>query len=228
MSPTRTSANVRRRGRVEALQAELDLDARPGLDADARDRSSRVRLSWTFPNRSTISTCARTKPSPITATGTSRRTSEAGSSGGPELRGSTPAARCAAAGANTSRPWNVRETGSRRYAGFSSSHAPAMPPSRSAAGHEQPVVRPDVEPAVRAAQRQRLPLGADAGIDDRQVHALRHVRKRAGEDERSLEHLLRLDAVGDVDDVRVRRDPLHHPVTRADEVVLEPEVASGT
>ena len=40
----------------------------------------------------------------------SSRTSPAGSTSGPSFPGSTPEARCAAAGANTSRPWKVRDT----------------------------------------------------------------------------------------------------------------------
>ena len=90
--------------------------------------------------------------------------------------------------------------------------------------HEQPVVRADVEPSVAGAESDGLPLGADTGIDDREVHALGHVREGVGEHERALQHLRRLDAVRDVDDVRVRRDALDHAVARADEVVLEPEV----
>ena len=50
------------------------------------------------------------------------------------------------------------------------------------------------------------------------------VRHRAGEHDRALRDRLRRDAVRDVEDRRVARDPLHHAVADADEVVLEPEV----
>ena len=43
---------------------------------------------------------------------------------------------------------------------------------------QQPVVGADEQRAVLAAQRERAALGADPGIDDRQVHGLRHVRQR--------------------------------------------------
>jgi hypothetical protein len=42
--------------------------------------------------------------------GSGMRTSVAGSTWGPKFAGFTPAARWAAAGANTSRPWNVADT----------------------------------------------------------------------------------------------------------------------
>jgi hypothetical protein len=67
-------------------------------------------------------------------------------------------------------------------------------------------------------------MAADAGIDDCQVNAGRHVRERVGEYERALQHLLRRDPVCDVDDLRLWRDPLDHAMAGADEVVLEPEV----
>ena len=52
----------------------------------------------------------------------------------------------------------------------------------------------------------------------------RHVGKRVGEDERTLQDPLRGDAMGDVDDLDVGRDSLDDAVTGACEVVLEPEV----
>jgi hypothetical protein len=51
-----------------------------------------------------------------------------------------------------------------------------------------------------------------------------HVRDRAGEDERALEHGARRDPVRDVHDLHVRGDSLDHAVADADEVVLKPEV----
>ena len=67
-------------------------------------------------------------------------------------------------------------------------------------------------------------MAADARVDDGEVDADRHVRQRVGEHERPLQHRLRRDPVGDVDDLGLRRDPLDHAVAGADEVVLEPEV----
>src|SRR5439155_24662048 len=49
-------------------------------------------------------------------------------------------------------------------------------------------------------------------------------RQRIREHERALEHALRLDPVRDVDALDLGRDPLHHSVAGADEVVREPEV----
>jgi hypothetical protein len=57
------------------------------------------------------------------------------------------------------------------------------------------------------------------------VDADRHVGKRVAEHERALQHLLGRDPVRDVDDLHLGRDPLHHAVAGADEVVLEAEVA---
>ena len=89
---------------------------------------------------------------------------------------------------------------------------------------EQPVVRADVLPALPVLERERPPRAADPGIDDREMDADGHVADRVREHERTLEHRLRRDAVRDVDDLRLRGDALHHPVTRSDEVVLKTEV----
>ena len=123
-----------------------------------------------------------------------------------------------------SRPWNVAETGSRAYLRFVTSNAASMPPSFSAAGTSSPLSGPTnrrPSPLRRAIARREA---ADSGIDDREVNALGKVRERVREHERALEHALRLDPVRDVDDLDLRRDPLHHSVAGADEVVLEPEV----
>ena len=90
---------------------------------------------------------------------------------------------------------------------------------------QEAVVRPDVEPPLLVTQRERPPGGADSGVDHREMHADGEVRERVREHERALQHLLRRDAMRDVDDLRLRRDPLDHAVARADEVVLKPEVA---
>src|SRR6185503_2770217 len=98
------------------------------------------------------------------------------------------------------------------------------PANRVRRRQEQPVVGADEEAAVTGSQRKRPPMAADARVDDREVDADGHVRKRVAQHERALQDLLRRDAVRDVDDLRVRRDRLDHPVAGADEVVLKPEV----
>ena len=92
-------------------------------------------------------------------------------------------------------------------------------------GHEQAVVRADVEPAFLVAQRERPPLAPDAGVDDGEMDAHGHVGNRVREHERALEDLHPRDPVRDVDDLRLGRDPLDHAVAGPDEVVLQPEVA---
>ena len=118
----------------------------------------------------------------------------------------------------------MRETRSSAYAGFASSCAALDAAEPLGRRQQQPVVGADVQPALAVAQRERPARAADARVDDREVHAGRHVRERVREHERALEHAAGPDAVRDVDDLRVRRDPLHHAVARADEVVLQAEV----
>ena len=89
---------------------------------------------------------------------------------------------------------------------------------------EQPVVGPDVETAVAAPEGDRPALASHARIDDREMDAFGEVRERVREHDRPLQHPVRLDPVRDVDDLDLRRDPLHHAVAGAHEVVLEPEV----
>ena len=178
-----------------------------------------------FPKLSTYSRVATDRRRPRAPARAGRgATRPSGSTGGPSSSSGTPRARCAAAGLKRSRPWNVREIDSSAYAGFASSCAAAIP-ARLAAGRSRPLSGPDVVPVLRVAERERAPRPADAGIDDREVDADRHEPDRVREHERALQHGLRRDPVRDVDDLRVRRDALHDAVTRADEVVLEPEVA---
>ena len=122
-----------------------------------------------------------------------------------------------------SRPWNVREIDSSAYAGFASSWASAIP-ACSAAGSRSPLSGPTKSRPLQVAQGERAAMASHARIDDREVDAARHVGNRVGEHERALQHRLGRDAVGDVDDLRVWRNPLDHTVAGADEVVLEPEV----
>ena len=89
---------------------------------------------------------------------------------------------------------------------------------------QEAVVGPDVESPVSPCKRHGPSRGPDPGVDDREVDSDRHVRKRVGEDERALEDALRGDAMGDVDDLDIRRDSFDDAVAGAREVVLEPEV----
>ena len=77
--------------------------------------------------------------------------------------------------------------------------------------------------ASRSASARREP--PTPGSTTARWTPIGHVRERAREHERALEDLLPRDPVRDVDDLRLGRDPLDHAVARADEVVLEPEVA---
>ena len=61
---------------------------------------------------------------------------------GPSSESGMPAASRAAAGANTSRPWKVRETGWSMIAGFVIPTASATPPHASAAGIRRPLSGP--------------------------------------------------------------------------------------
>ena len=90
--------------------------------------------------------------------------------------------------------------------------------------HQQSVVRSDKDPALAGPDRDGAATAANAGIDDRQVHRRRKVRDGACENQRALSHRLGRDPVGDVEDLGVAGDPLHHAPADADEVVLEPEV----
>ena len=156
--------------------------------------------------------------------GRSSRTSASGSSGGPSSPIATPAARCAAAGAKRSRPWNVREIDSSAYVGVREL-VRGLDPRALGGRDQQAVVGPDVERPSRSRSASGPARAADTGVDDGEVAPDRHVRDRVREHQRALEDLLRRDPVRDVDDLRLRRDPLDHAVAGADEVVLEPEVA---
>ena len=87
---------------------------------------------------------------------------------------------------------------------------------------EQAVVGADEDPVLLGgAQRDRAALAADLGVDDREVHARRAVRQRAAQHERAGAHVVAGDAVGEVDDPRLGRDPRDDAVADADEVVVE-------
>ena len=73
-------------------------------------------------------------------------------------------------------------------------------------------------------QGERTAAATYAGIDDGEMDAGRHERKRVRQHERPLEHMTRPDPVRDVDHASVGSDRCDHAVARADEVVLQPEV----
>ena len=99
-----------------------------------------------------------------------------------------------------------------------------------AAGHgdrrrQQAVVGPDQHAlAVGDLDRHRLPRRADARVDDRQHDAVGHVRDRTGPAPGAAADVERPDAVGQVDDHRVRRQVAHDRLDHADELVVEPVV----
>jgi hypothetical protein len=133
-----------------------------------------------------------------------------------------PLARCAAAGAKMSRPWNVLDKRLEHHLSrvdhASLLHAAETLPR----DREQPVVRPDHEGARGRLQREREALAADAGIDDGKVHRLLgHVRNGAAQRERPRGDVLTQDRVRQVDHVHVGRDSRDHAVTDADELVVE-------
>ena len=74
--------------------------------------------------------------------------------------------------------------------------------------------------AARSASASPPTPGSTIG----DMHAGGHVRKRAREHERALEHVLRRDPVRDVDHLDIGRDALDHAATRSGEVVLEAEI----
>ena len=158
----------------------------PGTIA-ASSRWSRVRLSATFPKRSTASTVARIRDradlrrgqlEPDERVRVDRRPELAERDAEREVRGGR---REEVAPVERARHRVERVRGVRELVRLDDA-AEAL-----GCGQEQPVVGADVEPALRVAQRERAARAADAGIDDREVHAGRHVRQRVRERERALE-----------------------------------------
>jgi hypothetical protein len=96
---------------------------------------------------------------------------------------------------------------------------------RRSSQRQQAVVRADEYPPVAHSDRHGATAAADAGVDDRDVDPHRHVGNRACQHERALRDSLRRDAVRDVDDLDVFRDPFDHPAANAGEIVLETEVS---
>ena len=143
-------------------------------------------------------------------------------------RAARPAARCAAAGAKTSRPWNVCDTGCRTMASDVISTAASAPPSASHAMDSTPLSGPTRSAPEAARTAIGPPARAHARIDDRHVdRVVGHVRGRAAERQPAAHHVLPGDGVREVHDPGVRRDPEHHPVTDADELVGRAVVGAG-
>src|SRR5438309_5846930 len=123
-----------------------------------RSRSDDVAASSTLPYQSVNTTSERSIPSDTSTFGGSSRTRS--STREPKLSGDAPFAKCAAAGANRSRPWNVDDTGSRRYAALVSSNASRTPPSESAPGGSKPLSGPtstDPSAATTTTPRRSVP-----------------------------------------------------------------------
>ena len=221
-SPAATEANVSatttRWARPPARTSTASPTATP-----ARSRSSRRRSRARLPKWSTATTLARARSPSTRAAGRSSRTSRAGSSSGPSSPGSTPAATWAAAGANTSRPWKVRDTVFNRYAGFSSATTRSDPAQCLGRPHQQPVVRPDqhLSPGL---DRHHPPPGPHLRVDHRQMHRPRQVRHRLGQHPGPLPHVLRPHRMAHVQHPRPRGHPGHDPVAHPHEVVLQPVV----
>ena len=163
-------------------------------------------------------------PSSTTCSGRSRRTRPSGSTGGPSSASGTPDGEVSRRGAEevatverprdrVERVLRIRQLVRR------------LDPASARGRQQQPVVRTDVQPALRIPERQRPTWAADSRIDDREMHADGHEPDRVRENECALEDRRRRDPVRDVDDLRLRGDALDDPVTGSDEVVLEPEVA---
>ena len=127
----------------------------------ARRASGRCRRAARGPRRATrcrsgriTSACATSAPRPRARLGAAPAArSSSGSSGSPASASSAPAARWAATGANTSRPWKVADTGSSRCGERVTSTASATPPQRSQARLSSPLSGPTSMRPSPAAQR---------------------------------------------------------------------------
>ena len=88
---------------------------------------------------------------------------------------------------------------------------------------EQPVVRTEEDAGLRL-DRDRPPVGADSGVDDREHDPFGQVLHRAHERECAGPDVVRRDVVGDVDDRELGREAEHHCLADADELVGVPVV----
>ena len=124
----------------------------------------------------------RARP-PAAASGMSRRHDSSGSIGSPASLSSAPAASAAATGAKMSRPWNVAETGSRRWGERLEVDRLEDAAEALRRRAEQAVVGADEEPVLLGgAQRDRAAARRRPRVDDREVDA------RAGERQRAAQH----------------------------------------
>ena len=129
-------------------------------------------------------------------------------SASPTSASGSPAASAAATGAKMSRPWNVRETGCRRSGESPMSTASTHAAEPLGGGHQQPVVGPHEQASCRGRAQRHAPGArarrrADAGIDDREVHARRACSGSArAQHERAGAHVVAGDPVGEVDHPR--------------------------
>ncbi len=191
----------------------------------AAGRSAGRTFSRTLPNRSTSSTSARISPVRMSASGSVSVTSSSVFSSGPRSSSGRPAARCAAAGANTSRPWNTLRHRVKQYVGGGDLERAGRAARRLPRQREQSVVGPDQDPTRRRLDRDRLAIGPHAGVDHTQQHAvLRRERDALAERHRARLDVRGRHAVGEIDHDRVRGDGGDHAVAHADELVADPEV----
>ena len=117
-----------------------------------------------------------------------------------------------------SRPANVGPGAGSWYSGLSSTTIRPRPAEHGDGRREQAVVGADEEAALDL-DRDAAPVGADAGIDDREHDAVGQVLHRPHQRERTGPDVERRDVVGDVDDPQVGRHVEHHRVAHADELV---------
>ena len=111
---------------------------------------------------------------------------------------------------------------------MSSTTARSAPPIIPAAGGEDPVVGPDEHRgAARHLDRDRLAVGAHAGIDDGEDHPGTGVLHRPGEGQATGAHVERRDLVGEVDDVDPGRELADDRLHDADELVARCRSRTG-
>ena len=178
--------------------------SRPSRRVGCRRRpasSSGPTFSWQLPKRSTHSTSATRPSASSRGSGTMPGMQQAGSTSGPS---SVELDAVAEVGGGRGEHVAAGERGAGR--GEVVLGVVELDGAVGAAGHrdrrrEQPVVGPDEHagavrrPRSATARRRR----ADAGIDDREHDARRHVRDRPGQRQRAGADVERADAVGEVD-----------------------------
>ena len=181
--------------------------------------------SCTLPNRSTRRTSARRlSPSTSGAAASRRVQSPRDRCGLPASSGAAPSARWAATGANTSRPWKVAETGSRRNGVALTSTAKSTPPAACAAGHSRPLSGPTSTVPLRDRSATPRRCAADARVDDRQHDPAGKERQRVLQHECGMPDVGRRQIVRDVDHGRAGGDALDHAMTDAHPLVAVPVV----